>query len=314
MLTDTRRHRRDPGHRGTRALQRGAVPGPAGARAQARELFRASAWRSGSRDAGRDRSAEGTRGLIGRPDRANWRPGGWCWPATIPASCANSPPCCARTAWRRLRGALGLPEPPEAAPDFVGNARIKALAAARASGLPALADDSGFCVAALGGDARRADRALGGCPTATGISPWPWPGSPNWPPPSPIAAPGSSARSCLPGRMATPRPSSAGSTAPGRAPARQRGASATTRCSSRRRQRDLRRDGPGREARHQPSRPRLRPAVGGLPRLIMRHRRSWRMRPEAIGDQPFPGLAVIASELVRPNNRSFRTAAVRSTA
>ncbi len=48
-------------------------------------------------------------------------------------------------------GALGLPEPPEDAPDFVGNARIKALAAARAGGLPALADDSGFCVAALNG-------------------------------------------------------------------------------------------------------------------------------------------------------------------
>ena len=48
-------------------------------------------------------------------------------------------------------GALGLPEPPEDAPDFVGNARLKALAAARASTLPALADDSGFCVAALHG-------------------------------------------------------------------------------------------------------------------------------------------------------------------
>jgi XTP/dITP diphosphohydrolase len=48
-------------------------------------------------------------------------------------------------------GALGLAEPPEDAPDFVGNARIKALAAARASGLPALADDSGFCVATLNG-------------------------------------------------------------------------------------------------------------------------------------------------------------------
>jgi XTP/dITP diphosphohydrolase len=48
-------------------------------------------------------------------------------------------------------GALGLPEPEEDAPDFVGNARIKALAAAAASGLPALADDSGFCVAALDG-------------------------------------------------------------------------------------------------------------------------------------------------------------------
>lgn len=46
---------------------------------------------------------------------------------------------------------LGLPEPEETEPDFAGNARLKALAAARASGLPALADDSGFCVAALGG-------------------------------------------------------------------------------------------------------------------------------------------------------------------
>lgn len=48
-------------------------------------------------------------------------------------------------------GTLGLPEPPEDAPDFCGNASIKALAAAKASGLPALADDSGFCVAALNG-------------------------------------------------------------------------------------------------------------------------------------------------------------------
>jgi XTP/dITP diphosphohydrolase len=48
-------------------------------------------------------------------------------------------------------GALGLPEPEENAPDFAGNARIKAVAAATASGLPALSDDSGFCVAALTG-------------------------------------------------------------------------------------------------------------------------------------------------------------------
>jgi XTP/dITP diphosphohydrolase len=48
-------------------------------------------------------------------------------------------------------GALGLAEPEETAPDFVGNARLKALAAATAAGLPALADDSGFSVAALGG-------------------------------------------------------------------------------------------------------------------------------------------------------------------
>ena len=48
-------------------------------------------------------------------------------------------------------GDLGLPEPEEDAPDFAGNARIKALAAATATGLPALSDDSGFCVAALDG-------------------------------------------------------------------------------------------------------------------------------------------------------------------
>ena len=47
-------------------------------------------------------------------------------------------------------GSLGLPEPEETAPDFAGNARLKAVAAT-ASGLPALADDSGLSVAALGG-------------------------------------------------------------------------------------------------------------------------------------------------------------------
>jgi XTP/dITP diphosphohydrolase len=48
-------------------------------------------------------------------------------------------------------GALGLPEPAETEESFVGNARIKAHAAADASGLPALADDSGIEVDALGG-------------------------------------------------------------------------------------------------------------------------------------------------------------------
>ncbi|QXM25981.1 non-canonical purine NTP pyrophosphatase [Elioraea tepida] len=47
--------------------------------------------------------------------------------------------------------ALGLPEPAETGESFAANATIKAVAAAAASGLPALADDSGFCVAALGG-------------------------------------------------------------------------------------------------------------------------------------------------------------------
>jgi XTP/dITP diphosphohydrolase len=46
---------------------------------------------------------------------------------------------------------LGLPEPAETEKTFIGNARIKAHAAAAASGLPALADDSGIEVDALGG-------------------------------------------------------------------------------------------------------------------------------------------------------------------
>ncbi len=45
----------------------------------------------------------------------------------------------------------GLPEPAETETTFVGNARIKAHAAAQATGLPALADDSGLEVAALDG-------------------------------------------------------------------------------------------------------------------------------------------------------------------
>ncbi|EHH67080.1 RdgB/HAM1 family non-canonical purine NTP pyrophosphatase [Gluconobacter morbifer] len=48
-------------------------------------------------------------------------------------------------------GELDLPEPEETEDSFAGNAAIKALAAAKASGLPALADDSGFCVSALDG-------------------------------------------------------------------------------------------------------------------------------------------------------------------
>ncbi len=47
--------------------------------------------------------------------------------------------------------ALNLPEPEETEDNFIGNARIKAHAAAKASGLPALADDSGIEIDALGG-------------------------------------------------------------------------------------------------------------------------------------------------------------------
>ena len=48
-------------------------------------------------------------------------------------------------------GALGLPEPPEDAPDFVGNARIKALAAHKLPISLHWRMILGFCVSALGG-------------------------------------------------------------------------------------------------------------------------------------------------------------------
>ncbi len=51
----------------------------------------------------------------------------------------------------RSAGDMGLPEPDETGTTFVDNALLKARAAATASGLPALADDSGLSVAALGG-------------------------------------------------------------------------------------------------------------------------------------------------------------------
>lgn len=49
-------------------------------------------------------------------------------------------------------GELNLPEPEETETTFAGNAELKARAAADASGLPALSDDSGLAVDALGGE------------------------------------------------------------------------------------------------------------------------------------------------------------------
>ena len=48
-------------------------------------------------------------------------------------------------------GDLGLPEPEETGDTFVANALIKARAAAERSGLAAISDDSGLCVAGLDG-------------------------------------------------------------------------------------------------------------------------------------------------------------------
>ena len=49
------------------------------------------------------------------------------------------------------QASLGVPEAPEPHPTFVENALAKARHAARLTGLPALADDSGICVRALDG-------------------------------------------------------------------------------------------------------------------------------------------------------------------
>jgi XTP/dITP diphosphohydrolase len=48
-------------------------------------------------------------------------------------------------------GEMNLPEPDETEDTFVGNARIKAHAAAKVTGLPALSDDSGITIDALDG-------------------------------------------------------------------------------------------------------------------------------------------------------------------
>ena len=49
-------------------------------------------------------------------------------------------------------GDLDVPEPEETGTSFVANAELKARFSADLTGLPALADDSGLCVEALGGD------------------------------------------------------------------------------------------------------------------------------------------------------------------
>jgi XTP/dITP diphosphohydrolase len=52
----------------------------------------------------------------------------------------------------RSAGGLGLSEPAETGTTFAANARIKAMAAAKATGQPAFADDSGLVVDVLGGE------------------------------------------------------------------------------------------------------------------------------------------------------------------
>ncbi len=76
----------------------------------------------------------------------------WSSPPTITASWRRSPICCGPSRSRsRAAGELGLAEPEETGTSFEANAALKARAAAEAGQLPALADDSGLVVPALGG-------------------------------------------------------------------------------------------------------------------------------------------------------------------
>lgn len=65
----------------------------------------------------------------------------------------------------RLVSEFSEEEPAETAGSFVGNALIKARHAARVSGLPAVADDSGLCVDALDGAPGVESAYLGGRPS-----------------------------------------------------------------------------------------------------------------------------------------------------
>ena len=127
-------------------------------------------------------------------------------------------------------GDLGLPEPEEDAPDFVGNARIKALAAARRAGCrrwPTIRGSASPRWAARPGvqSARWAGPAKDFAAAMARVNR-------RWATPT-TAAPGSSRRCASAGRTAIPRRSSAGWTAPRFGPRAGRAGSATTRCSCR---------------------------------------------------------------------------------
>ena len=69
----------------------------------------------------------------------------------MPASCVSFPPCSPRWAWSWCPRASWACRAEEPHVTFIENALAKARHASRLTGLPALADDSGLCVAALQG-------------------------------------------------------------------------------------------------------------------------------------------------------------------
>lgn len=125
-------------------------------------------------------------------------------------------------------GALQLPVPDETETTFIGNATIKARAAAAATGLPALADNSGLCVHALGGEPGVYSADWGG---PSGISPSPCDGWRSACRDLPTGAPTSSAPSSFAGQTVTALASRASSTANWSGRHAAAAALATIRCS-----------------------------------------------------------------------------------
>ena len=130
-----RQYHRDPGHRRKDAVHRGAVSRPARARAQRRRQARRPA------EAGGDVNAA-HRKIAGKIVIATHNPGKLREMSELLSLYGVE---------AVSAGELGLGEPEETGASFAQNARIKSDAAAKASGLPAFADDSGLVVDALGG-------------------------------------------------------------------------------------------------------------------------------------------------------------------
>ena len=133
-----RRHRRDPGDRRGRPVRRGAICRDAAARARRhRRADPASARRARPEPCVMARRFDRDRLVIASHNEGKVE--------EIAALLARF------AIGAVSAGALGLPEPEETGDSFEANAVLKATAAASASGLPALADDSGLVVPALGG-------------------------------------------------------------------------------------------------------------------------------------------------------------------
>ena len=101
---------------------------------------------------------------------------GWSSPATMPASCGRSRRCSRPSAMEVVSaGELGLPEPAETEDELPRQRPIKALAAARAAGLPALADDCGFSSPRSAATRACAPPTGRRCRAAAATMRWPWP-------------------------------------------------------------------------------------------------------------------------------------------